>query len=235
MRHLQIKYLLCALSVALFLSASSGIALAEGTQPPVTITINDVVKKVSTENFEVYGNALKVYQAKENIQFARMNLLPKLNLWRVAGVAVESALGNYSSALGLIGDIAPFLVPANWFRLEASKVLYMAEKEGYRAFWANSLMTAKAIYVHLLLDQSLLEHIRQSEQELTDLLVLVTSRETLGGVPQGASRDIEIRLLGLQEDERALEVLVNEEESLLSYYDGLCSDDSGAAQKHSYA
>lgn len=214
------KVLFLALVLALTGSSTFQSVRAEGTQPPVTITLEDVVKKVSTENFEVYGNALKVYQAKESIQFARMNLLPKLNLWRVAGVAVESALGNYSSALGLVGDIAPFLVPANWFRLKASKVLYMAEREGYRALWANELMTAKALYVHLLLDQSLLAHIQQSGKELNDILVIAKSREEWGGVPQGASRDIEVRLLGLQEDERSLQVLVNEEESLLSYMMG---------------
>ncbi len=186
----------------------------------VQITMDDVVKKVSSENYNVYANALRVYQARENIQFARMNLLPKLNLWRIAGVAVDAVMGNYASALGLIGDIAPFLVPANWFRLEASKVLYNAEKEGYRALWANELMTAKALYVHLLLDQSLFDHIKQSEQELKDLLVIVESREMLGGAPQGASRDIEIRLLALQEDLRQLEVLIDEEESLLSYMMG---------------
>jgi outer membrane protein TolC len=186
----------------------------------VQITMDDVVRKVSNENYNVYANALRVYQARENIQFARMNLLPKLNLWRVAGVAVEAAMGNYSSAVGLIGDIAPFLVPANWFRLEASKILYNAEKEGYRALWANELMTAKALYVHLLLDQSLFDHIKQSEQELKDLLVIVESREMLGGAAQGASRDIEIRLLALQEDIRQLEVLIGEEESLLSYMMG---------------
>ena len=192
----------------------------DGNPRVVQITVKDVVKKVSNENYNVYANALRVYQAKENIQFARMNLLPKLNIWRVAGVALDVVTGNGASALGLVGDIAPFLVPANWFRLDASKVLYNAEKEGYRALWANELMTAKALYVHLLLDQSLFEHIKQSEQELRDLLVIVDSRETLGGASQGASRDIEVRLLSLQEDLRQLEVLIDEEESLLSYMMG---------------
>ncbi len=186
----------------------------------VNITMEDVVKKVSSENYNIYANALRVYQAKENIQFNRMNLLPKLNLWRISGVTVDSAMGNYVSALGFVEDIAPFLVPANWFRLEASKILYNAEKEGYRALWANELMTAKALYVHLLLDQSLFNHIKQSEQELKDLQVIAESREILGGVPQGASRDIEVRSLALQEDLRQLAVLISEEESLLSYMMG---------------
>ena len=188
----------------------------------ITVTLDDVVKKVSSENYRVYGNALRVYQARESIQVARMNLLPKLNLWRIAEVAVDP--GSPSSLIGLVGDIAPFLVPANWFRLEASKVLYNAEQEGYRALWANELMTAKALFIHLLLDQSLLEHIQKSEKELRQLLIIVENREMLGGAPQGASRDIEVRLLSLQEDIRNLQVLVNEEESLLTYMMGFSSN-----------
>jgi outer membrane protein TolC len=189
-----------------------------------TITLDDVVEKVSTENYRVYGNALRVYQAREAIQVARMNLLPKLNLWRIANVVVDSSLGNPASVLGLVGDIAPFLVPANWFRVEETKILYNAEQEGYRALWANELMTAKSLYVHLLLDEILIDHIQISENELNALLTIVESREMLGGAPQGASREIEIRLLSLQEDIRNLRVLVTEEESLLAYMMGLSQD-----------
>lgn len=203
--------LLLACSVSVWASPRNG---------PIPITLDEVVRKVSTENYNVYSNALRVYEARESIQAARMNLLPKLNIWRIAGVAVDSTLGNYASALGLIGDIAPFLVPANWFRVKAASILYLAEQEGYRALWANELMTAKALYFHLLLDQSLFDHIRQSERALRDLLVIVGSREMFGGAPQGASRDIEVRLLALQEDIRALEVLMGEEETLLSFMMG---------------
>lgn len=208
--------------LALVLGIPSSAKVTYGATVP--ITLEEVVKKVGTENYLVYQNALRVYQAKESIQVARMNLLPKLNLWRIASVAADAALGNYGSPLGIITDIAPFLVPANWFRLEAAKVLYKAEKEGYRALWANELMTAKALYVHLLLDRSLLEHIRASEEELRKLLVLVTSRETLGGAPQGASRDIEVRLLALQEDRRGLEALTTEESGVLAYMMALPGD-----------
>ncbi|MCC7442686.1 MAG: TolC family protein [Bdellovibrionales bacterium] len=184
---------------------------------------------MSTENFNVYANALKVYQAKEAVQVARMNLLPRLNVWNLAGAAIEIVTGVYTGngaevaggAVSLIEDVAPFLVPANWFKASQSKLLYMADKEAYRALWANELMTAKAMYVHLLLDESLLEHIEQSEEELEKLYVIVRTKELLGGVPQGASRDIEIRKLALQEDRQALEILIAEEQSLLAFMMGM--------------
>ena len=60
-----------------------------GSAQQKKITIDDVVNKVTNENFNVYQNALRIYQSKENAQAARANLLPKLNLWNVAKVAID--------------------------------------------------------------------------------------------------------------------------------------------------
>lgn len=222
-RRISFATILFALFASTTALASSG---------PITVTLDDVAKKVSAENYAVYGNALRVYQARESIRVARMNLLPRLNLWRLAGAAVEVVLGGASGNAGavatgilsIIDDIAPFLIPANWARVRQAKLLYVADQEGYRALWANELMSAKAIYVHLLLDRSLLEHIEQSRTELNDILTIVRMRELFGGASQGSSRDIEVRMLALQEDKRSLEVLVEEEESLLAFLMALPAD-----------
>lgn len=186
---------------------------AQPVSPVIALT--DVVKKVSTENYYVLENALRVYQAKEAIQVARGALLPSLNLWKIAGMVLDPM-----SMVGMITDIAPFLVPANWFRVEEQKLLFYAEKEAYRALWANEVMTAKGLYLRSLADQALLELIRSNVKDLQDLLVIVRSREMFGGVKAGTSREIEIRQLALQEDERAMQVLVGQELGLLSYVMG---------------
>lgn len=207
--------------------------LAAASQDPVVITLDDVVKRVnSTANPNIHQNALRVYQAKESIQVARMNLLPRLNLWKVAGATIEIALGVVTGTgagiatgvLGIVEDIAPFLIPANWYRAAQAKHLYLADWEGYRALWANEIMSSKALYVHLLLDRALLEHVEQGQRELERLLTIVRSRELLGGVPRGAAQDIEVRVLALQEDKRSLEVLIAEEETLLAYLMGYSQD-----------
>lgn len=202
--------------LVLFLFAGIGLAHAKR---PTLVSLEDVVKKVSTENYTVYENALRVYQAKESIQVARGNLLPKLNVWKVVSLPF-SPLGIFD----LVEDIAPFLVRSNWFRFKEQKLLYFAEKEAYRALWANQVMTAKSLFVHLLLDQALLEHIKEGQRQLEELLVIVESRELLGGADQGATRDIEVRLLALQEDRRSLEVLIAEEESLLGFMMGYTAE-----------
>ncbi|HAZ14663.1 MAG: hypothetical protein A2X86_06245 [Bdellovibrionales bacterium GWA2_49_15] len=210
------KKILAGLFLFQFFMTSIGLS-----KESVTISIDDVVKKVSSSNYEVLENALRVYQAKEAIQIARGNLLPRLNLWRIAGVAVDAVMGNYvGAAMGLIEDIAPFLVPANWFRLKEAKILFLADKEAYRALWANLVMTSKGLYFHSLLDRAVLDHVNRNIQEFEELFLIVSTHETLGGLRDGASREIEARILALKEDRRALEVLVLEETNLLAYMMG---------------
>ena len=188
------------------------------------ISLDEVVKKVSSENFSIYQNSLRVYQAKESITVARMNLLPRLNLWNLASSAIEiftgGPVGAAAGAFSIVEDIAPFLVPANWFRVNQNKLFYQADVEGYKALWSNEVLTAKALYHHLLLDSSLQTHILKSKAELENIYQIVKVRETFGGSTLGVSQEIKIRLLSLDEDLRSLKILISEEESYLAYLMG---------------
>lgn len=205
----------------LLLCSSFGFAQSD---EEIEVTLQQVVDKVSTENYTVYTNSLRVYQAKEAITIARMNLLPRLNLWKLASAAIEifagGPVGAAAGAFNIVEDIAPFLVPANWFRIGQAKLFYQADLEGYKSLWANQLLTSKALYHHILLDSSLKVHILKSQKELENIYQIVKVRETFGGMSQRASQEIKIRLLALDEDLRALEVLVAEEESLLAFMMG---------------
>lgn len=190
----------------------------------VEVNLKDVVKKVSEEDFQIYQSALRVYQAKESITVARMNLLPRLNVWKLASAAFEifsgGPAGAASGAFSIVEDIAPFVIPANWFRVKESELFYQADIEGYKALWGNEVLTAKSLYFHLLLDTSLLQHIKKSRKNLEEIHRIVKVRETFGGSPQKVSLEIQQRLLALDEDARAVEVLIGEEESILAFMMG---------------
>lgn len=187
-------------------------------QTPFKVSLKDVVDKVSQEDLLVYQNALKVYQVKKGITVSRANLLPKLNFWRILSTPFTAG-----GLLGVVNDVAPFLIPSNWFQLKAQKELYKAQLEAYRALWANEVMTAKALYFHLAYDKRLLKQIEKSKAELRSLSSIIRSREVLGGAPVGASREVEVRLLALDEDTRALKILVEEEMSTLAFMMGFTS------------
>lgn len=195
----------------LFLLMTAALTFPAGAAEK-TIKIDDVVKHVSRRNYKVYENALKVYQAKTNIEGARANLLPKLNLWGIVGAVVDP-----TSLWEKIPDVAPFLVPGNWFRAREIELLYLSEREGYRALWGNEVYAAKAIYFQILLDQRLLQHVELSLEDLQRVHRIVETREVFGGVPPGTARDLEIKILGLHEDRRNLTTLIDREKRELSY------------------
>lgn len=179
---------------------------------PVPVGIDDVVKRVSQNNFKVYENAQRVYQAKLNIEKARGELLPKLNIWSLAKVIIDPL-----SIVDSITDVAPFLVPANWFRAEEVRLIYLAEKEGYRALWGNEVYAAKSLFTHYLMDQNLLVYTQSSILEMNKIHKIVQTREDFGGAKAGTAREIEIKILGLMEDEQNLLSLLRVEHDELSY------------------
>lgn len=176
------------------------------------IKLSDVVERVSNNNYKVYENALKVYQAKANIEKARADLLPRLNIWNISGMILDP-----TSIFDQLTDIAPFLVPGNWFRLKENKILYLAEKEGYRALWGNEVNIAKTLYKHVLFDEQLYRQVQVSTLELERIHKIVKTRENFGGARPGTARDIEIRLLGLKDDVENLKILLSLEYDELTY------------------
>lgn len=198
--------------------ASVLLSLASFSAEAATVRLSreSLVKKVSTRNFKVYENALKVYQAKANIEKARADLLPKLSIWTIAKTIL-----NPTSLIESLPEVAPFLVPANWFRVQENKLLYLAEKEGYRALWANEVHAAKLIYAQVLMDMQLLETVKLSILDLQRIHEILLFREELGGAPVGTARDMEIRILGLKEDQRNLQVLIQQEVNSLTYALGM--------------
>lgn len=185
------------------------------------INISDVVTRVSNSNYKVYENALMVYQAKTNIEKARADLLPRLTIWSIASIILEPL-----SIFDKITDVAPFLVPGNWFRLEENKLLYLAEKEGYRALWGNEVHIAKSLYKQILFDKKLYEQVLQSTVELEKIHRIVKTRETFGGAKPGTARDIEIKILGLKEDAENLKILLALEHDELTYALGYSTNEN---------
>lgn len=179
---------------------------------PVTVKLPEVVRQVRNRNYKVQVATMRTYQAKANIEKARADLLPRLNIWSIAKIILDP-----TSILDSIQDIAPFLVPANWSRLEQNKVLYRAEQEGYRALWSNEVHVTKMLYMRILFDQKLLNHVSASVKSLEEVLEIVKFHETFGAVKPGTARDIEVRVLGLKEDEQNLRLLIAQEIDELSY------------------
>lgn len=180
------------------------------------ISLNDVAKKVKESNFNILENAQRVYQAKETINFNKRNLLPKLNFWNTLKLPF-----GWSSAVDIIQDIAPFLVPNNWFQVAQSRLFYLAQKEQYRALWANEVMTAKLLYINTLRDQEFLKLLSIQKNQLEELINIVKTRSVLGDVAPQVLKFLQIRGFELDEDIRSLNSVIFEELKAISYLMGI--------------
>lgn len=200
----------------LTLALSVGNAVAE-VRP---VSLEEITDRVSNENYFVLQNAQKVYQAKQTIQLARRNLLPKLNLWRL----IESPLSG-RGLLGIIGDIAPFLVPNNWLRVEEEKLFAEATRYGYKALWANELLTARALLMQSSLEESLRYGLEDNHRALKRIYDIVKSREDLGALPAGSASQLQIQMLDARNEILMLSKVIQENRSQLAFVLGYPGND----------
>lgn len=185
----------------------------------VKLKIEDVASKVSNDNFMVLENAQRVYQRKERIKFSRASLLPKLNIWNLLKIP---ALILDPLALGdIIQDVAPFLVPANWFKVGQAKHLYKSQQEQYRALWANEVNTAKLLFVSVYRDIKLQGLISSKSTQYKMLMDVAESRNVFGEGNIFAYNLIKDRHLALTEDTRNLKNLTFNETKELQYLTGI--------------
>lgn len=180
------------------------------------ISIDKVSKFVKESNYVVLENAQRVYQAKESINFSKKNLLPKLNFWNILKLPFD-----WTSAFDIVQDVVPFLVPANWFRVKEHEFLYMAQKEQYRALWANEVMTAKLLFYNALRDISLRDALEVQYKQIIDLVEIVEPRVVFGGTALQTLNFLKIRKLEIEEDLRIMDNVINEEERAISYLIGV--------------
>lgn len=180
------------------------------------ISLSDVSKKVRSENYYVLENAERVYQAKERINFSKKNLLPRLNFWNVIKLPFD-----WASAIDIVQDIAPFLVPANWFSASQDQYFYLAQSEQYRALVANEVMTAKLLYTNTLRDLEFLNLLETQKSQIAELVRIAEARGVFGETPQENLKFLKIRELEVQEDVRSLSTLVFNEKKALSFMMGI--------------
>ncbi len=192
----------------------------------VVLTLAEVSNKVKTQDFTILENAQRIYQSKEAIQVARMNLLPRLNLWSVVGVIID-----WKNAVGIIEDLVPFLVPGNWFRVRQQQLFFEADKMGFKSVQANEILTARALYLQAIMDEDLTTQIRASSERLKSIIDYTKLQEQFGEVAIGTSASIQAKYLSLLDDLRKMERLTYDERRGLALMMGISLTDEIALIK----
>lgn len=190
--------------------------LANASEP---IKLSDVTKRVSKNNYKVLVQAQKLYQAKKKISLMRANLLPRLNLWKLLNI--PTIIMNPWMIANIATDIAPFLVPANWFNVRKSKWNYKASREQYRAIWGNELLHARGLFYSLSRDIHLLDLLKQILSEYQFILSFAENRNAMGIDAPYILEFVNSKFYKLREDERLLSDLIFEEQKILLFHLGI--------------
>jgi hypothetical protein len=163
-------------------------------------------------------------QSRLNSTAAHLNLLPHISLGSVLGVLSF----QLNSLPGLIGDLAPFLIPSNWFNANAARWQSNADYYAWLLMKANSGNIAEGLAYLVLRDKAIVQMLATYEPPLDEMREIVHRKEILGLLPRGSTKAFIAILTNLQETEIGLKKLVAAENRDLALAVGLVNPDGVA-------
>lgn len=165
------------------------------------LTVDELVGRAKFNNYSVAEESERVFQAQKNIGAARGNLLPKLSLKSLIGLAT----GDYVSA---VETVLPFLFPANWYRWEASKELYQAEKTSFASMRGNEMNMVEGLYYIILRDQQVLERLKKHIIWMKQIQESIFQAEKVGTIVSGTADYFGTNIAVLEKDRINFEALI---------------------------
>ena len=151
------KRLMSLLTAVLFVFVSSGAYALD--QSPVHINPQSLRETLVKRNIGILVAWNQVQQAKTQVNIARAQLLPSVNLGSVIS-------GGPSFLLSSVSALLPFLMPSKWFDLKESSELLDAQGVSYYLAQLNIYAAAYSLYLTILGDIQLRESIYQQYQNL---------------------------------------------------------------------
>ncbi|PIP91428.1 MAG: hypothetical protein COW01_03485 [Bdellovibrionales bacterium CG12_big_fil_rev_8_21_14_0_65_38_15] len=183
------------------------------------LSIEMLSEKISNGNYLVQEEAQRVYQSKQRIKHARASLLPKLNVWSL--LKIPAAFVDPFALGDLVQDLAPFLIPANWFQVRQAGAMALAQKEQYLALWSNELSSARLIFYGVHREKELQSLLIESLKSYKRVLSLARTRRNFGLDGGFALNLIQERILALEDDLRAMDLLIESNTRDLQYISGI--------------
>jgi outer membrane protein TolC len=151
-----------------------------GPENTVTIDPNSLRDLLINQNNTLLQGLNNLHRSKDQLNLARANLLPSVNLG-----ALLYSMANPVFLLSSVEFLLPFLVPGNWFEAFKQKDQFEADRVAYRLLRLNEYASAYSLYHGILLDQQ----VRSSEQndvdDLRQVEQAVQIRDAIGTAAPG--------------------------------------------------
>jgi len=151
--------------------------LAQGPTQGFVLNQSTLQSQLLSSNLEVLKALYAVHDAKDQVNVARANLLPSLNL----GAMLSFSAGGF--VLSSVEFLLPFLLPSNWYNYYSEKNLFEAEKLSYNTIQLNIYSSALSTYFMMVADRQLYGIFQQQYQDLQDVYEMQKKRAAAGLIP----------------------------------------------------
>jgi len=145
------------------------------------LSLTDITNAAMKQNLSIKEKLIESHQSQQNVQHNRLALLPKLDLF-----SILNSGGSIIGAASVIETIAPFLVPANWFRVNEAEISQSFQRNSMQALWGNEILETRAMYLTMVSDTNSLKIYDSYLQDLQQLQDIAETRDQFGGDRLGA-------------------------------------------------
>ncbi len=158
------------ISVLIFLSMANAFA----DEAPIThfvVNPQTLRERFLSDSTTVFSAANQVHKAKDQLNLARTQLLPSINLGALLGTMV-----NPTFVLASVEYTLPFLIPSKWFQKASAKRLMEAERVAFLVSELNVYSSLYSLYIQILSDFKSREFVAQ---DLRDVILIenIVARE----------------------------------------------------------
>lgn len=165
------------LTFALALSLVSQMAYAgDAGEGAFVVNPGSLRTRMIRDDISVLSTLNSVYQAKEQVNIARGNLLPSLNI----GATLAGLSGGPTFAITAVSFLLPFLFPSNWYNLDASENQLVAYGYAFHLVELNEYASGYALYSSIIADQALKSIYQRQYVNLVQIRDLVAQQVQVG-------------------------------------------------------
>jgi hypothetical protein len=198
--------------------APTPVQTQQPTQPtpqwevPAKFVLSEAMSRAFNQSFQSRVEYEHQIQARHTAKAAYLNLLPHLSISSVLSLVTPSTTG----ILGVIGDLAPFLLPSRWFQARDARLMSQAERQVLALMRADSAAQVEGLAYALARDQQILERYNA----LMDLAVKTRDQlqtlETQGQMPEGSTDHLNATINLMALDMAGLTLIIHEDRIVLA-------------------
>ena len=174
--------------------------------------MNELLGRAKFQSYASTQEVERVYQAKQSARVAAGNLLLRLNLRSIVGVAT----GQGFSLLETVENFLPFLFPSNWYRWQAAKYEFEADRQSLASLRGNQMNLVQGVYLSLQRDQLVLKELDAHIAWLKGIEANLRQEEAVGTISARSADFFAIGTFRMESDRTLFKSYLDQQYAYLS-------------------